>query len=264
MQDDPTHDWFPGPDMEPRNPMKAAQQAMRPPLPKRFFEKAAAEERDGVFVLTLDGKLARTPGRNPVVVPTRILGQALSEEWQGQGSEIDPASMPLTRLVNSAIDGVAPNPGAVIDDLIKYVRSDLTFYRAGEPDRLVSDQSAAWDPILAWAYDELGARFILGEGVTFVAQPETAVAAMRTRIAEERSPFRLAALHVMTTLTGSALIALAHGLGRLSAHQAWAAAHVDEHFQEQVWGEDDEAMQRRARRETDFNAASRLYALSET
>ena len=262
MQDDFTRGWFPGVDAEPRNPMKAAQQAMRPPLPKRFFEKAAAEERDGVYVLTLDGKPARTPARNLVAVPTQVLGEALAAEWQGHGREIDPDSMPLTRLVNSAIDGVAPDRGAVAEDLVKYVRSDLTCYRAGEPDRLVKDQADAWDPILAWANEELGARFVLGEGVTFVAQPEAAVAAVRTRIGEERSPFRLAALHVMTTLTGSALIALAHASGRLSAQEAWDAAHVDECFQERVWGEDEEAMQRRTRREADFNAASRLYALS--
>jgi chaperone required for assembly of F1-ATPase len=262
MQDDFAHDWFPGSDDEPRNPMKAAQQAMRPAPPKRFYEKAEVEERDGAFVLTLDGRPARTPARNFVAVPTWPLGEALAAEWQAQGPDIDPARMPLTRLVNSAIDGVAPNPAAVVDDLVKYVRSDLICYRAGEPDRLVAEQAAAWDPVLAWAYEEFGARFLLSEGVTFVTQPEAAVAAIRERIAAEGSPFRLAALHVMTTLTGSALIALAHAGGRLTAAEAWAAAHVDEHFQERVWGEDEEAMQRRGRREIDFLAASRLYPLS--
>jgi chaperone required for assembly of F1-ATPase len=261
MQDDFTRDWFPGSDEGPSDPMKAAQQAMRPAPPKRFYEKAAVEERDGAFVLTLNGRPARTPARNLLAVPTRPLGEAVAAEWQAQGIEIDPARMPLTRLVNSAIDGVAPNPAAVIDDLVKYVRSDLTCYRAGEPNRLVAEQAAAWDPILAWAYDEFGARFLMSEGVTFVIQPEAAVAAMRTRIEAETSPFRLAALHVMTTLTGSALIGLAHAGGRLTAAEAWAAAHVDERFQERVWGEDEEAMRRRGRREADFQAASRLFGL---
>jgi chaperone required for assembly of F1-ATPase len=262
MQDDFARDWFPGSDAEARNPVKAAQQAMRPAPPKRFYDKAGVEERDEGFVLTLDGRPARTPARNLVAVPTRPLGEALAAEWQAQGAEIDPGQMPLTRLVNSAIDGVAPNPAAVIDDLVKYVRSDLTCYRAGEPDRLVAEQAAAWDPILAWAYDEFGARFLMSEGVMFVTQPEAAVAVIRARIAAEGSPFRVAALHVMTTLTGSALIPLAHAGGRLTAAGAWAAAHVDEHFQERVWGEDEEAMQRRGRREIDFLAASRLHALS--
>jgi chaperone required for assembly of F1-ATPase len=258
MQDDFTRDWFPGSEAEPRNPMKAAQQAMRPAPPKRFFEKAGTEERAGAFVLTLDGR----PARNPVALPTQPLGEALAEEWQAEESVIDPARMPLTRIVNSAIDGVAGSMSEVADDIVKYVRSDLTCYRAGEPERLVRDQADAWDPIIAWAYNDLGARFVLSEGVTFVAQPEAAVAALRARIGQETSPFRLAALHVMTTLTGSALIALAHASGRLTAEEAWATAHVDERFQERVWGEDEEAMQRRARREADFNAASRLYRLS--
>jgi chaperone required for assembly of F1-ATPase len=264
MQDDFSPDWFPGSDDDQsKNPMKAAQQAMRPAPPKRFYDNAAVEERDGAFVLTLDGRSARTPARKLVAVPTRPLGEALAAEWQAQGAEIDPGRMPLTRLVNSAIDGVAPNPAAVVDDLVKYVRSDLTCYRAGEPDRLVAEQAAAWDPILAWAYDEFGARFLMSEGVTFVNQPEAAIAALEARISAEGSPFRLAALHVMTTLTGSALIALAHASGRLTGAEAWAAAHVDERFQERVWGEDEEAMQRRARREADFLAASRFHALSK-
>ena len=263
MQDDLTRDWFPGSNGEPRNPRKAAQQAMRPAPPKRFFETAGIEERDGAFVLTLDGRPARTPARNPVAVPTRALGEALAAEWQAQEAVIDPAQMPLTRLVNSALDGVAGSMAEVADDIARYVGSDLIVYRAGEPERLAAEQAEAWDPILAWAYDTFGARFLLSEGVTFVAQPEAGVSALRERIAVETSPFRLAALHVMTTLMGSALIAIAHAAGRLSAAEAWAAAHVDERFQERIWGEDEEALQRRARREADFLAASQVYALSK-
>jgi chaperone required for assembly of F1-ATPase len=260
MQDDLTRDWFP--DAEPSNPMKAAQQAMRPAPPKRFYECTTAEERDGGFVLTLDGRPARTPARNLVAVPTRSLGEALAAEWQAQETTVDPGRMPLTRLVNSAIDGVAGSMPEVAADIVKYARSDLTCYRAAEPDRLVAEQGAAWDPILAWAYEDIGARFVLSQGVTFVAQPEAAITAVSTRIKAEESPFRLAALHVMTTLTGSAMIALALAQGRLTTEEAWAAAHVDERFQERVWGEDEEAMQRRARRETDFTSAARVYALS--
>jgi chaperone required for assembly of F1-ATPase len=261
MRDDPTHDWFPD-EGESRNPMKAAQKAMRPVLPRRFYRDARAETRDGVFVLVLDGRPARTPGRRALALPTAALGEAVAAEWQAQGDEIDPATMPLTRLVNSAIDGVAPNSAAVADDLLKYARSDLVCYRAGEPERLAAEQGAAWDPILAWAHDALGARFVLSEGVRFVAQPEPALDAIRASLERVVSPFALAALHVMTTLTGSVLIALAHAADQLSAEEAWAAAHVDEGFQESVWGEDEEALKRRALRKADFMAASRLYGLA--
>jgi chaperone required for assembly of F1-ATPase len=260
MKDDPTG-CFPESE-EPRNPMKAAQAAMRPPLPKRFYKAAAVEERDGAFHLLLDGRPARTPGRNAIAAPRRALGEALAQEWDRQGAEIDPASMPLTRIVNSAIDGVGPRREAVIADMAKYAGSDLVCYRAGEPERLVAAQAEAWDPILAWAYEALGAQFFLSEGVVHVAQPEAAVAAVRARLEAIASPFRLAALHVMTTLTGSVLIALAHAAGRLDADAAWAAAHVDERHQESLWGEDEEALRRREAREAEFRAASTIYALA--
>ena len=255
-----SRDWFPS-DQEP-NPMRAAQAGMKPALPKRFYKEARVEERDGLFSLTLDGRPAKTPGRQALAVPSRGLAEALAEEWAAQGQEIDPSTMPVTRIVNSAIDGVAPRRAEVVDDLVRYAGSDLVYYRAGEPERLARAQEAAWSPVLDWARDSHGARFTLAEGIMHVAQPDEAVSAIRGAVEQVGSPFALAALHVMTTLSGSVLIALAHAAGRLDLDEAWAAAHVDELFQESVWGEDYEAMERRRRREADFRAASRVYRLA--
>ncbi|MBF9234207.1 ATP12 family chaperone protein [Microvirga alba] len=252
-------DWFPPTD-EP-NPMRAAQAGMKPPLPKRFYKEASVEARDGLHFLTLDGRTAKTPGRQALAVPSRGLAEALAAEWAGQGAEIDPATMPVTRIVNSAIDGVAPRKVEVIDDLARYAGSDLICYRVGEPARLAEAQDAAWAPILDWAREVHGARFALAEGVMHVAQPDEAVAALRKAIEDFDSPFALAALHVMTTLSGSVLISLAHASQAIDVEQAWAAAHVDELFQESVWGEDYEAMERRRRREADFRAASQVFNL---
>ena len=170
--------------------------------------------------------------------------------------------MPITRIVNSAIDGVAPRQAEVVADLVRYAGSDLVYYRAGEPERLAKAQDEAWSPVLDWAKDAHGARFTLGEGVMHVAQPDEAIAAIRSAVEQIKSPFALAALHVMTTLSGSVLIALAHAAQQIDVDQAWAAAHVDELYQESVWGEDYEAMERRRRREADFKAASQVYRLS--
>jgi chaperone required for assembly of F1-ATPase len=255
-----SRDWFPS-EEEP-NPMRAAQAGMKPTLPKRFYKEAGVEERDGLFLLTLDGRTAKTPSKQALAVPSRGLAEALAEEWQGQGGEIDPSTMPVTRIVNSAIDGVAPRRAEVVDDLVRYAGSDLVYYRAGEPERLARSQDAAWGPVLDWARDSHGARFTLGEGVMHVAQPADAISAIRRVIDEIQSPFALAALHVMTTLSGSVLIALAHAAQQMDVDQAWAAAHVDELYQESVWGEDYEAMERRRRREADFKAASTVYRLS--
>jgi chaperone required for assembly of F1-ATPase len=242
--------------------MRAAQAGMKPVLPKRFYKQAGVEERDGQFLLTLDGRTAKTPSKQPLAVSTRGLAEALAEEWQGQGGEIDPSTMPITRIVNSAIDGVAPRQVEVVDDLVRYAGSDLVYYRASEPERLAQSQDNAWSPVLDWAKDSLGARFILGEGVMHVAQPVESIAAIRKAVEGIKSPFALAALHVMTTLSGSVLIALAHAAQQLDVDQAWAASHVDELFQESVWGQDYEAMERRHRREAEFKAASRVYRLA--
>lgn len=233
-----------------------------PALPKRFYRVASADLDGDGFALRLDGRPARTPARAPLRLPTRALGEAVAEEWGVQAGVIDPASMPLTRLANTAIDGVAPEIDAVRADIARYAESDLVLYRAGEPDSLVAAQAAAWDPVLAFVRAAFGSRFVLSEGVMFVPQPEAALAPIRKRLAAETSPFAVAALHVMTTLTGSALLALMHAEGRIDADAAWAAAHVDERHQESVWGEDADAVARRDAREAEFRVASRFYALA--
>jgi chaperone required for assembly of F1-ATPase len=243
------------------DPTMSARLSMQGALPKRFYERAAIEEREEGLVLTLDGRMARTPGRKPLAVPNRALGDAIAQEWQSQVDVISPALMPLTRIANSAIDGVSEHGEAVADEIVKYAGSDLLCYRAGEPERLVAAQSEHWDPVLAVASERYGARFLLSEGIVFVEQPEEAIAAIRARVARERNPFRLAALNVMTTLTGSALIALATVDGALGADAAWDAAHVDEIVQESIWGEDADALRRRAVRKIDFDAAVRMAAL---
>jgi chaperone required for assembly of F1-ATPase len=244
------------------DPSDGIRAQTRSPLPKRFYRIAGMAEREGSFALTLDGRTARTPAKAVLATPTRALAEALAAEWDAQQDVIDPARMPLTRIVNSAIDGVAARMDEVRDDLVRYAGSDLVCYRAGEPERLVAAQAAAWDPILAFAREALGARFVLSQGVTFVQQPEHALAALRTAVAAETSPMTLAALHVLTTLTGSVLLALALVRGVITPAAAWAAAHVDDFFQEEFWGADHEATERRAQRGRDFDAAARVYALA--
>ena len=193
-------------------------------------------------------------------MPTKALAEAIAGEWEAQREHIDPAGMPLTRLANSAIDGVRVHQAEVRADIVKYAASDLLCYRASEPELLVRRQAEVWDPVLAWARDALGARFEVADGIMPVTQPEAARSAIAGAL-EGFDAFSLAALHVMTTLTGSALLALAHARGHLSAEAAWAAAHVDEDWQIGRWGEDAEAAARRRRRWSEMQAASRLLAL---
>ncbi|GGG26947.1 ATP12 family chaperone protein [Chelatococcus composti] len=258
MRDELTIDWFPKEGEAVRDPMRAAQQSMKAHLPRRFYKEAAVEERAEGFVLLLDGRPARTPGKALLALPTQAAGEAVAAEWAAQGEHIDPAAMPLTRIANSAIDGVSREMEAVAADVVKYAGSDLLCYRAEGPERLVARQQQIWDPILAWVREALGARFVLAEGVMFVAQPEASLAAVAAAVARFDRPMALAALHVLTTLSGSALIALAVALDHLTPEAAWLAAHVDEDVQMEIWGEDQEALERRAARWREFAAAAQM------
>jgi chaperone required for assembly of F1-ATPase len=238
--------------------VRLTQVAMRAPEIKRFYQTAAVGEVEGGYALLLDGRGARTPAKNKLVAPARDIAEAIAAEWAGQGLVVDPKSMPVTRLANSALDGVANTLAETRADIASYAGADLLCYRAEAPEALVAMQAEAFDPVLAWAEEALGARFFLGAGVMHVAQPEATLAAVRVAVDDYRSAFAVAALHGLTSLSGSALLALAVARGARSAGDAWRAAHVDEDFQIRQWGEDDEAMARRAARWVEFEAAARV------
>ena len=229
-------------------------------LPKRFYKDVAVVDGEGGWRVTLDGKTMRTPAKGDFVVPTRPLADAVAEEWRAQGEHIQPESMPLTKLVNSAVDAARGREEPVMDDILGHAASDLLFYRADAPDGLVARQAQYWDRVLAWARQDIGAPFVLGEGVMPIDQPPASLDRLRAQLAG-RDDFGLTSLHVMTTLTGSALLALAVALGRLTPEEAWKAAHVDEDWQISQWGEDAEAASRRERRWRDFAAAALMLDL---
>jgi chaperone required for assembly of F1-ATPase len=208
------------------------------------------------IAIRLDGRAVRTPARRVLEVPTRPLADALAAEWNAQGELIDPMAMPLTRLTNSIIDGVIAAPDVVATEIERYFASDLVMYRAEGPQELVARQAEAWDPLIDWARAALGADFVLAQGVNFVTQPPAALAAAHAAL--PRDPWRLGALNAITTLTGSAVIALALLLRRLSAEAAWAAAHVDEDWNMERWGRDATALERRASQFAELKAAANM------
>jgi chaperone required for assembly of F1-ATPase len=234
--------------------MQVAQRGQRPELPRRFYKTAAAGPHEGGFALFLDGRAVKTPGRRVLAVPRAALAEALAAEWGGQGERIEPATMPLTRIANAALDHVADAMPAVRAEIVKYAGSDLICYRAEAPQTLADRQAAVWDPLVRWAREALGAPLVLAAGVVHVAQAEASLAAVDGAVAA-LGALELAAASTVTTLTGSAIIALAMARGRLSAEEAWAASLIDEDWEISQWGEDETAMKARAFRWREMAAA---------
>ncbi|MGL5363475.1 MAG: ATP12 family chaperone protein [Bosea sp. (in: a-proteobacteria)] len=240
------------------NPMHSAQQSLKMSLPKRFYKQASVLADGGLFHVALDGRKAKTPARNALALPSQAAAEAMAAEWQAQVDVIDPAKMPLTRLTNSAIDGVATTIDAVRDEMRRYGASDAICYRADAPDNLVAQQNAVLDPVLDWSRDMLGAELKTATGITFIQQSDAALAAIAKAINVIPAPFALAATHSIMTLTGSIILALALQQGHLDADAVWDAAHLDETYQASVWGQDDEAILRQTNRRRDFDAAVTL------
>jgi len=241
---------------EPIDPTQAARRAARPQLRRRFYDQAAIEEGATGFIVTLDDRPVKTPAGRTLAAPTRVLAEAIAAEWAEQREVIDPSRMPLTRLANTIIDGVAHACAQVAAEIEKYLSCDLVFYRADRPQGLAERQGAAWDVILDWARLSLGARFATAHGIVHVMQSPEALNAARAAIPSD--PWRLGAVHLITTLTGSALIALAFAAGAISLEEAWAAAHVDEDWNLEQWGRDELALNRRAYRFSEMQAAARV------
>ena len=252
---------------QPLDPTEAARRSMRSNLRARFYKNTSASEHrsegEGGYAVLLDGRPVRSPARKPLAAPAHALAQAIAAEWQAQEKVIDPAAMPLTRLANSIIDGVVAAPRPVADEIEKYLGTDMLFYRAADPEGLVALQQTHWDPVLDWARESFGARFVLAEGVMHVEQPPESMAKARAIISSSEDiagAWRLGALHVVTALTGSALLALALAAGSLSPDEVWTAAHVDEDWNMQFWGRDELALDRRAYRRKEFEAAAAVLA----
>lgn len=242
------------------DPVKQAQILSKRELPKRFYKKAFVDNNDGEFAVLLDGKRVKTPARNNLVLPNKELAEIIANEFNLQKQTIDPAKMPATRLVNTIIDNVRHNMSGVCDDIVKFVGNDMLFYRAEAPKELVERQHSLWDPVLDWTRENYGARFILTQGVMFVEQPADSIAIIQSHLQDINSPYVLAALHSITTLCGSALIALAVWQGRLSLQDAWNLAHLDEDWTIEHWGEDDEAAAKRNYHKAEYEAALAILA----
>ena len=207
---------------------------------KRFYKAVSVGEAEDGFRILLDGRPVQTPAKNRLAVPTRALADAIAAEWAGQGETIDPVSMPFLRLADTVIDGVAANRDAVIDAVLRFGENDLLCYRANQPLELIKLQAECWDPMLGWARGKYGVEFVVVESFTHQDQPPATLAAFRAAL-EKQDSFSLAALHVVASIAGSVVLALALAEGELVSIQVFALARIDEDYQASKWGRDHES-----------------------
>lgn len=229
---------------------------------RRFWKEVAVAPREAGHAVLLDARPLRTPAKRPLEVPTRALALAMAQEWHEQGPRIDPNAMPVTRAANSALDKVAPQRAAVARMLAEYGGADLLCYRAEAPAELVARQAAAWDPWLGWAREALGAPLVQTRGVMHVPQPQQSLDRLAARVAAEDA-FRLTALHDLVTLSGSLILGLAVAGHALAPTDAWEVSRIDEIWQEEQWGRDEEAHAMAEARRAAFLTADRILRLLE-
>ncbi|MDE0254891.1 MAG: ATPase [Rhodospirillaceae bacterium] len=224
---------------------------------KRFYRSAAVEEFDGGFGISLDGRPVRTPARAALRVPTRALAEALCEEWAAQGDRVDPLSMPLSQLANTALDRMSDARRETVAELVRYGETDLLCYRAERPEALVTRQAALWQPLLDWLERRHGIALRTVVGVLPQPQDPDTIARLE-RVIDAHDNFALTALHMGVTGAGSIVIGLAMMEGEISADETTAAAFLDERHQIEQWGADEEAEAHLTRGCTDLALAWRF------
>jgi len=229
---------------------------------KRFWASADVVEGEKGFSVTLDGRAVKTPLKAPLDLPSREMAEAVALEWDAQEKVIDPSTMPVTRSANAAIDKVRVQHGDVVDMLAAYGETDLLCHRADGPETLVARQTRDWQPILDWAAQTYGAPLSVTTGILPIAQPEESLRTLRTAVAEFR-PFSLTGLHDLVMLSGSLVLGLAVASRRLPVEEAWKSSRIDEIFQSEQWGEDEEAAEVASIKCDAFRHAERFLRLSQ-
>lgn len=228
---------------------------------KRFWTETVVREETEGFGISLDGRPVKTPAKQVLVVPTRSFAEAIAAEWEAQEAQIDPLSMPFTRSANAALDKVAPQHAEVADMLAAYGDADLLCYRAEHPQELVARQAAQWDPFLEWAANTLEARLEPRSGVMHVPQTKQALTALAERV-HAMTPFQLAGFHDLVSLSGSLILGFATTRNLHPAKAIWAISRLDELWQAEEWGADDDAEAAARLKEEAFLHAKQVFEMA--
>lgn len=228
---------------------------------KRFWKAVSVAQTEDGFAIELDGRRVKTPAKAPLSVPTQTMADAIAAEWDAQTESVDPGSMPFTRSANAAIDKVTHQHGEVAAMLAEYGDSDLLCYRADSPVELAARQAQEWDPALDWAEEVLDARLALRTGVLHQPQDAETLAGLARRVTA-LSPFQLAGFHDLVGMSGSLILGFAAALDWRDAEEIWQLSRLDERWQEEQWGEDEEATAAAETKRQEFLHAKRFFDAS--
>lgn len=225
---------------------------------RRFWTDVGVKQQGDTWLVLLDDRVLKTPAKQDLALPTRAFAQAIADEWAGIEGQVDPQNLPHTRMANVAVDRLAADPAPVVDMLVDYAGTDLLCYRATGPDALTARQADRWDPVLDWADQTFGARLLVTTGVMHVTQNQGALDRLRGPVSD-LSPFQLAAFHDLVTISGSLLLALGAAHRFLDVDDAFDLSRIDEHWQEEQWGRDDEAHAAETAKRLEFRHAFGVF-----
>lgn len=234
---------------------------MMSPKVKRFYKVATVERGADGFALLLDGRTVKTPARQPLVLPTQVLAEAVANEWRAQGEDIVIASMPMTGFANAAIDRVVPRPDLFVREIASFGETDTLCYRAEPEEALAKRQNDQWEPLLEWAENRYDIRFVRIVGVIHQPQPEHSLSRLEAAVAA-LNPFVLAPLVTITSIGGSLVSALALVEGEFGIDAIWQAVCLEELWQEELWGAEEEAVKARLHRKAAFDDAHRFALIA--
>lgn len=229
---------------------------------KKFWSETAAVEVDGGYSVQLDGRPIKTPAKSAFVVPTLAMAEEVATEWGAQEDTVKPETMPFTRSANAAIDKVTIQHAEVADMVADYGDSDLLCYRADSPRELNARQAAAWDPYLDWADAKFNARLAPRSGIMHQPQDPRAIENLRRQV-HAFDAFELTAVHDLVGLSGSLILGLSAALEFESPDVIWDISRVDERWQAEQWGDDDEALEVEAKKKAEFLHAAKFFALTK-
>lgn len=231
---------------------------------KRFYKQVSVAPAGEAYAITLDERPVKTPQRNGLAVPSSALADAIAAEWAAQDEDIIPATMPLTGLAQGALDQVESQRDRIVGRIAAFADSDMLYYRADQSQQaLIDHQADRWDPLLDWARQRYDVSFNLIHGIRYEAQPEETIERL-TMAVEAQDDFTVAAMLALVGLSGSLIATLALVEQARDADMLWPLVNLEELWQEQQWGRDDQAVMARNIKQAEFQAAARFVELSRT